>query len=45
MGRSRTGAACRHRSVDIRYPMAAVHEIRRCVKTLGFTGIRVPPWL
>lgn len=32
-------------SVDIRDPMAAVREIRRCVKSLGFKGIRVLPWL
>lgn len=32
-------------SVDISKPMEAVHEIRRCVKTLGFKGIRVLPWL
>lgn len=32
-------------SVDISRPMEAVREIRRCVKTLGFKGIRVLPWL
>lgn len=32
-------------SVDIRKPMEAMREIRRCVKTLGFKGIRVLPWL
>ena len=32
-------------SVDIRRPMEAVREIRRCVRTLGFKGIRVLPWL
>jgi uncharacterized protein len=32
-------------SVDIRHPMAAVREIRRCVRSLGFKGIRVLPWL
>jgi uncharacterized protein len=32
-------------SVDIRHPMAAVREIRRCIRSLGFKGIRVLPWL
>ncbi len=32
-------------SVDIRRPMQAVHEIRRCVNELGFVAIRVLPWL
>jgi len=32
-------------SVDIAKPMAAVHEIRRCVNELGFKAIRVLPWL
>lgn len=32
-------------SVDISKPMAAVREIRRCVKELGFKAIRVLPWL
>ncbi|GAA0925479.1 amidohydrolase family protein [Kribbella koreensis] len=32
-------------SVDIRKPMEAVREIRRCVEELGFKGIRVLPWL
>lgn len=32
-------------SVDISKPMAAVHEIRRCVNELGFKAIRVLPWL
>jgi hypothetical protein len=32
-------------SVDIRDPMAAVREIRRCVRALGFKAIRVLPWL
>jgi hypothetical protein len=32
-------------SVDIRRPMEAVREIRRCVRSLGFKGIRVLPWL
>lgn len=32
-------------SVDIRKPMAAVREIRRCVQELGFKAIRVLPWL
>ena len=32
-------------SVDISQPMAAVREIRRCVRELGFKAIRVLPWL
>ncbi|MFI5712318.1 amidohydrolase family protein [Kribbella sp. NPDC051620] len=32
-------------SVDIRKPMDAVREVRRCVDELGFKGIRVLPWL
>jgi predicted TIM-barrel fold metal-dependent hydrolase len=32
-------------SVDITRPMAAMREVRRCVETLGFRGIRVLPWL
>lgn len=32
-------------SVDIRKPMQAQQEIRRCVDELGFVGIRVLPWL
>jgi predicted TIM-barrel fold metal-dependent hydrolase len=32
-------------SVDISRPMEAVHEIRRCVRDLGFKAIRVLPWL
>lgn len=32
-------------SVDIRRPMDAVREVRRCVRELGFVGIRVLPWL
>ena len=32
-------------SVDISRPMQAVREVRRCVKELGFVGIRVLPWL
>jgi predicted TIM-barrel fold metal-dependent hydrolase len=32
-------------SVDLRQPMAAVAEIRRCVEELGFVAIRVLPWL
>jgi predicted TIM-barrel fold metal-dependent hydrolase len=31
-------------SVDLRKPMAAVREVRRC-KELGFVAIRVLPWL
>jgi len=32
-------------SVDLAKPMAAVREIRRCVRELGFKAIRVLPWL
>ncbi len=32
-------------SVDLRRPMAAMREVRRCVEELGFVGIRVLPWL
>jgi len=32
-------------SVDISKPMAAMREVRRCVRELGFKAIRVLPWL
>lgn len=32
-------------SVDLNDPVAAVREVRRCVRTLGFVGVRVGPWL
>lgn len=32
-------------SVDLSRPMVAVRELRRCVKQLGFRGLRVLPWL
>jgi predicted TIM-barrel fold metal-dependent hydrolase len=32
-------------SVDVSRPMAGVRELRRCVKQLGFKGLRVLPWL
>lgn len=32
-------------SVDLSRPMAAVRELRRAVKTLGFRGLRMLPWL
>lgn len=32
-------------SVDLRHPMAAVDEVRRCVEELGFRAIRMLPWL
>ncbi|MEO1080687.1 MAG: amidohydrolase family protein [Pseudomonadota bacterium] len=32
-------------SVDFSRPVAAVREIRRCVRELGFHAIRVLPWL
>ncbi|KIG16203.1 putative ANTIBIOTIC-RESISTANCE PROTEIN [Enhygromyxa salina] len=32
-------------SVDLRRPIAAVDEVRRCVEELGFKAIRLLPWL
>jgi predicted TIM-barrel fold metal-dependent hydrolase len=32
-------------SVDLHQPMNAVRELRRCVKELGFKGLRMLPWL
>jgi uncharacterized protein len=32
-------------SVDLRRPMEAVRELRRCVNELGFKALRVVPWL
>jgi hypothetical protein len=32
-------------AVQLDRPMAAVRELRRCVKVLGFKGLRVIPWL
>jgi hypothetical protein len=32
-------------AVDLASPMAAVAEVRRCVRDLGFVGVRVVPWL
>ncbi|MBS2015476.1 MAG: amidohydrolase [Deltaproteobacteria bacterium] len=32
-------------AVDLRKPVAAVRELRRCVRELGFKGLRVIPWL
>ncbi len=32
-------------SVDLRHPMPAVAELRRCVTDLGFKGLRILPWL
>lgn len=32
-------------SVDIWQPMAAVRELRRAVRKLGFRGLRIIPWL
>jgi predicted TIM-barrel fold metal-dependent hydrolase len=31
--------------VDLRKPMEAVRELRRCVTELGFKGLRMIPWL
>jgi len=31
-------------SVDLRHPMAAVRELRRCVEDLGFVALRMLPW-
>lgn len=32
-------------AVDLRDPMGAVREIRRCVEQLGFVAVRAVPWL
>ncbi len=32
-------------AVDLRRPMAAIEELRRCVRDLGFVALRVLPWL
>lgn len=32
-------------SVDLARPMDAVRELRRCVRQLGFRGLRIVPWL
>lgn len=32
-------------SVDLFRPMEAVRELRRCVRELGFKGLRMVPWL
>jgi predicted TIM-barrel fold metal-dependent hydrolase len=32
-------------AVDLHSPMAAVRELRRAIKQLGFKGLRVVPWL
>jgi predicted TIM-barrel fold metal-dependent hydrolase len=32
-------------AVDLTSPMEAVRELRRCVRELGFKGLRVVPWL
>ena len=32
-------------AVDLRDPVRAVRELRRCVLELGFKGLRVVPWL
>ena len=32
-------------AVDLHRPMAAVRELRRCVRELGFRALRVLPWL
>lgn len=32
-------------SVDLTDPVRAVREIRRCVRDLGFVGVRVVPWV
>lgn len=32
-------------SVDLYRPMDAVRELRRCIKDLGFVGVRLLPWL
>ncbi len=32
-------------AVDLRRPMDAVRELRRCVRLFGFRGLRILPWL
>ncbi len=32
-------------SADLNRPMEAVRELRRCVRELGFRGLRIVPWL
>lgn len=32
-------------SVDLRRPMDGVRELRRCIRELGFRGLRMVPWL
>jgi predicted TIM-barrel fold metal-dependent hydrolase len=32
-------------SVDLYRPLQAVRELRRCVRELGFGGLRIAPWL
>ena len=32
-------------SVDLFRPMEAIRELRRCVRALGFRGVRIVPWL
>jgi predicted TIM-barrel fold metal-dependent hydrolase len=32
-------------SVDLRFPVAAVHELRRAVQGLGFRALRIVPWV
>lgn len=32
-------------SVDLRHPVDAVRELRRCVEDLGFKALRILPWL
>lgn len=32
-------------SVDLSRPMEAIRELRRCVRQLGFRGLRILPWL
>ncbi len=32
-------------SVDLSRPMEGVRELRRCVRELGFKGLRIVPWL
>lgn len=32
-------------AVDLRSPIRAVRELRRCIRELGFKGLRVLPWI
>lgn len=53
IGNDEVAAVCRQHperlfglaSVDLHRPMDGVRELRRCVRELGFRGLRMVPWL